>query len=128
MKVIVFDNDNSTLDLLSVFLTCRGHDAQVFPEPHICSFNLLDDNQCPSSEPCADAVIINMKTPTSEALEALTGLIENGCKLRPANRAIMSAAMSKQQEAEIRGRGFHPIRKPFRLSEIQGWLENSVVR
>ncbi len=128
MKVIVFDNDNSTLDLLSVFLTCRGHDALVFPEPHICSFNLLDDNQCPASEPCADAVIINMKTPTSETLEGLTGLIENGCKIRPANRAIMSTVMTKQRAAEIRGMGFHPISKPFRLSEIVGWLENLAVR
>ncbi len=123
VKVTVFDNDISTLERLKIFLTKHGHEVQTFPEPHICSFNLLGDNQCPSSTACADAVIVNMKKPTSALVESLTGLIENGCKISLRNRAIMSANMTGGQEEQIRGKGLHVIRKPFRLTELLEWVE-----
>lgn len=123
MKIVIFDNDATTLEDLKTFLTGHGHEVQVFPEPHICSFNLLDDNQCPSSMACADAVLINTENPGSGIIEFLTGLIENGCKLSMSNRAIMSAAMTDEQKSRLKSKGLHVIRKPFRLTEVLEWIE-----
>ena len=125
MKIVIFDNDATNLELLKIFLTGHGHEVQVFPEPHICAFNLLDDNQCPSTTACADAVIINTEDPGSGIIDFLTGLIENGCKLSLHKRAIMSAAMTDEQESQLRGKGLHVIRKPFRLAEVLEWVERA---
>jgi DNA-binding response OmpR family regulator len=125
VKIVIFDNDATTLELLKIFLTRHGHEVQVFPEPHICSFNLLDDNQCPSTAACADAVMINMRTPALVIIDFLTGLMENGCKMSMGNRAIMSAAMTDQQEQQLRDEGLHVIRKPFRLAEVLEWVHRA---
>jgi DNA-binding response OmpR family regulator len=122
VKIIIFDNDITILDMLKIFLTNHGHEVQVFPEPHICSFNLLDDNQCPSNTACADAVLINRRNPTPVFVEALAGLIENGCKFSLRNRAIMSTSMTDELESQIRDEGLHVIRKPFRLAEVLEWI------
>ena len=123
MKIVIFDNDATTLKVLKIFLTGHGHEVQVFPEPHICSFNLLDDNQCPATTACADAVLINMDKPGPGIIEFLTGLIENGCKLSLRNRALMSAAMTGEQERQLRGEGLHVLRKPVQLCEVLEWLQ-----
>jgi DNA-binding response OmpR family regulator len=122
VKIIVFDNDTTILDILKIFLTNHGHEVQVFPEPHVCSFNLLDDNQCPSTTACADAVLINSRNPTPEFVETLTGLIDKGCKLSLGNRAIMSTSMTDEQASRIRDEDLHVIRKPFRLTEVLEWV------
>ena len=123
VKVTIFDNDISTLERLKTLLTNHGHKVRAFPEPHICSFNLLGDNQCPSSTACADAVIVNMKRPTLSVVEALTGLSENGCKIPLCNKAIMSSAITDEEERQIMGEGLHVIRKPFRLTEVLEWVK-----
>ncbi len=123
VKVTIFDNDRSTLERLKTLLTNHGHEVRAFPEPHICSFNLLGDNQCPSGTACADAVIVNMKRPAASVVEALTGLTENGCKIPLCSKAIMSSTMTDEEETQIRGEGLHVLRKPFRLTDVLEWVE-----
>ena len=127
MKVTIFDNDISTLNLLKLFLTNQGHQPQVHTEPFSCALDLFKGNQCPSDSPCADAMIINMRDPTAANLEVLVKRVAQGCKLTNSNKAIMSTCMSGPQEGAIRAMGIHTIKKPFRMADILGWLEQSAL-
>lgn len=126
MKVIIFDNDVSTLALLKAFLSNAGHQPQVCTEPFNCALILANENQCPADGSGVDAMIINMKSPTTDNLDALLSHIKQECKLSSSNKAIMSTCMTSLQEEAIRTLGFHTIRKPFRLADILKWLERSI--
>jgi CheY-like chemotaxis protein len=131
MKILVFDPDNSLRELLKIYLTGHGHEVLAFRDPTVCPLyaNLSDEICCcPKDSPCGDVVIIDNKMPHISAIDFLRLQRRRGCKAIDANKAVMSASMTKQLETELAEFGCHHIRKPFQLSQIKEWVDECLGR
>ena len=131
LKIVVFDQEQSLRNLLRVYLAGQGHEVQAFRAPDVCPLyhNLLAERCCcPRERPCADVVLIDSRLQNINALEFLKLQRRHGCKALDANKAVMSASMTKTQEEAIAEFGCHHIRKPFRLAEIKSWIKACAAR
>lgn len=126
MKILVFDPDVSLRELLRIYFNRQGHEVEAFQDPTVCPlFANLDaeDCCCPKSTPCGDVVIIDNKMPHISAIDFLRLQRRRGCKALDANKAVMSASMTRQLEEIIKEFGCHHIKKPFQLSKINAWVD-----
>ncbi len=123
MRVYVFDDDPSLLNLLTLYLANKGHQVQGFLHKYSCPLYQLDSCICPVDEPCAEAVIVNTRVANKESLNVLIDQDQKGCKLLRLNKAVMSANVTEAQEGFIRDQGFSVLKKPFRLTTVTSWLD-----
>jgi len=128
MRVYIFEEDVSLLELLVTFMKNQGHQVRGFSEGYKCPLYLLEECVCPASKPCAEAVIVNTRVPNQASVQILLDQEAKGCKLTNRNKAVMSANFSEQHENYIRQYGFSLIKKPFRLKAITSWLEECAER
>lgn len=63
-----------------------------------------------------------------ESIRLLIDQDNKGCKLTRQNKAVMSANFTEDQERFIQSHGFSTIKKPFRLTSIDQWLEGCADR
>lgn len=131
MRILVFEPDNSLRELLRIYLAGQGHEVLAFRDPKVCPLyeNLGDELcRCPKDAPCGDVVIIDNKMPLISAIDFLRIQRRRGCKALDANKAVMSASMTRQLETELAEFGCHHIRKPFQLSRIREWVDECLGR
>ncbi|MCM2264363.1 MAG: response regulator [Desulfuromonadales bacterium] len=131
LKILVFDQEHSLRELLRTILAAQGHEVMAFSDPTVCPLfgNLLNEQCCCIKEhPCADAVLIDIKMPSISALDFLKLQRRRGCKALDANKAVMSASMTRDLEEAIQEFGAHHIKKPFRLTEIKSWINECAGR
>jgi DNA-binding response OmpR family regulator len=126
MKILVFEPENSLRELLRIYLAGYGHEVLAFRDPTVCPLyaNLKDEVCCcPKDAPCGDVVIIDNKMPFISAIDFLKLQRRRGCKALDANKAVMSASMTRQLESDLAEFGCHHIRKPFQLSQVRAWID-----
>lgn len=131
LKILVFDQEHSLRELLRTTLAAHGHEVMAFSDPIVCPLygNLLNEQCCcPRERPCADVVLIDIKMPSISALDFLKLQRRRGCKALDANKAVMSASMTKDLEEAIQEFGAHHIKKPFHLTEIKSWIKECAGR
>lgn len=131
LKILIFDPDLGLRELLKVYLAGQGHEVQAYQDVTVCPlFRNLHDEHCHCSQqrPCADAVLMDIRMPHINAIDFLKLQRQRGCKAVDANKAIMSASMTKALEATIEAFGCHHIRKPFHLADIKNWIETCAAR
>ena len=131
LKILVFDQEQSLRELLRTLLAAQGHEVLAYRDPAICPiYSNLQDGWCccPQERPCADAVLIDMRMPSIGALDFLKLQRRRGCKALDANKAVMSASMTRALEEAIREFGCHHIKKPFHLGEIKSWINECAGR
>ena len=128
MRIYIFEEDSSLLDMLMLYLRSKGHQVQGFTEGYKCPLYLLDECECPATKPCADAVIVNTRVPDKESIQVLLDQEKKGCKLTSQNKVVMSANLTESLEEYIQDKGFSTIKKPFRLTALNAWLEECAKR
>lgn len=131
LKILIFDQDLGLRELLKVYLAGQGHEVQAYKDVTVCPLfrNLQDENcRCSRQQPCADAVLVDLRMPHINAIDFLKLQRQRGCKAADANKAIMSASMTKALEAAIEAFGCHHIKKPFHLTDIKNWIEACAAR
>ena len=128
LRVIVFEDDLETSDLLKKVLQGYGCDVQTFPDPTACPVYRNPECDCPMGTPCADALITDFNMPNMNGIELLRLQRRRGCKALDANKALTSAMTTPQQQAAIEEFGCHFFRKPFKLSEIKQWVNECAER
>jgi len=122
LRVFVFDEDKAFLKLLTVFLESKGHSVSAFTSKYDCPLFQGNQCECPATERCADAVIVNVRPPTMSNIGILIEQDSKGCKLPKQNKAVVSSQFTNELEAQIKAEGFHTMRKPSRLCQIDQWL------
>lgn len=127
MKILVFEPEKSLRELLRIYLAGHGHEVLAFKDPTVCPLykNLQDDHCCcPSGSACGDVIIIDNRMPYISAIDFLKLQRRRGCKALDANKAVMSASMTRQLEETIVEFGCHHIKKPFQLGRIAAWVND----
>ncbi|PLX79079.1 MAG: hypothetical protein C0616_12335 [Desulfuromonas sp.] len=127
MRIKVIDPDSAMCRLLTAFLGRFYSHIETGSLPD-CPLHRDASSCCGRPQACADVVMTTIKFPIEENLLFLVEPRRRGCKVHPANKMVISAGMTPAQEEVIRNFGAEPLRKPFRLSEILGYLQDCSAR
>lgn len=127
MRIKVIDPDSSMCRLLTAFLGRFYSEIETRALPD-CPLHRDASSCCGRPKACAEVVMTTIKFPVEENLVFLTDPSVRGCKVHPANKMVISAGMTPAQEDLIRDLGAKPLRKPFKLSEILGYLQECSTR
>lgn len=131
LKVQVYVPDLGLRELLKVYLAGQGHEVFAFRDVSVCPLyrNLNDEScRCAREQPCTDALIVDIHQSHVNVIEFLKLQRQRGCKTIDANKAVLSAGMTKPLEKAIREFGCHHIKKPFHLDDIKSWLDGCKTR
>lgn len=131
LKILVFDPDLGLRELLKTYLSGQGHEVFAFEDVASCPLyrNLKGGScRCDREQSCADAILVDIHMPHINTIDFLKLQRHRGCKAIDANKAVMSAGMTKSIETLIKELGCHHIKKPFRLADIKGWIDGCVAR
>lgn len=128
LRILVFDDDPAISILLKKLLTNMGHDVRTYPDPTACPTYKNPHCECSQEHPCADVILSDFMMPNMNGIEFFEHQRKRGCKALDANKAIISAAASPEQQAAFKRLGCHYIKKPFRIAQIQDWLAECAQR
>ena len=128
LRVIVVEDDLATSNLLKEALQGWGCDVLTFPDPTACAVFDNPECDCPMNSPCTDVLITDMMMPNMDGIELLRLQQKRGCKALDSNKALVSAVMTSQQQAEVKELGCHFFKKPFKLHEIKQWINECAER
>ncbi len=124
LRILVFDDDLDTRNLLQVALSNKGHDVTALADAS--EFPFINRESCPCSpgEPCADIIIADNIMPNIEGIDFFKKLKSRDCQpLVKGNVAIMSGYLTIHYMNQLNELGIHYFRKPFKLEDIYDWVE-----
>ncbi|MDA8098481.1 MAG: response regulator [Nitrospiraceae bacterium] len=126
-RVILFDDEQTVLDLLKLVFDLRGYEVLTFREPVICPL-YIDSSACAKLNPCCDVLITDHRMPRMKGLDLLREQTRRGCKLDIRNKALISGYLSAAETEEVRTLGAAWFQKPFELDEISRWVDSCEAR
>jgi DNA-binding NtrC family response regulator len=121
-RVIVFDDDKAVLGMLNKYFSKRNYEMLAFNEPIVCPVYETHSESSFDKKRCADILISDFHMPRMNGIDLLQKQIERRCQLNIKNKALISGAMDTEMKKTINELGFSFFEKPFRLSELSGWL------
>ena len=124
MRILLFDDDKDTCTLFSIFLRGKGYEVLTFASPVTCALISANKCACPRNFACADIVITDMNMPVMTGLELIRHQLSIGCQVPPENKAVLSAALTSEQEDEFRSLGCRLLRKPLKLNTLLNWVKD----
>ena len=122
LKVIVVEDDLALSDLFKRILQGFGCEVRTFPNPAACPAFGSIEYACLMDSPCTDVFITDIMMPNMSGIELLRLQRKRGCRVLDANKALMSALTTPQQQAAVEEFGCHFFKKPFSLSEVKQWI------
>ena len=123
-RVLLFEDDESTRNLVGMYLRVKGYEVLDFVSPVTCALVSEKKCECPRNHACADMVITDMNMPGMTGLQLIRYQIEKGCHAPPQNKAVISAALTREQEQEFCALGCRCLRKPFKLPDLLNWVRS----
>lgn len=128
MKILVVDDDPAICNMLRVILSAKGHEVDTYLDP--TATPIVKEWECNYQE-CsyrADVMLIDYFMPNMNGLEFLKLLEDHDCGAVKGNKAIITAYGSNELQQELDQLGVKYFRKPFKLPEINKWLEDCSLR
>jgi DNA-binding NtrC family response regulator len=123
-RVLIFDDEITILQMLESFFTKKGFEVVTYAEPIVCPFYEKSEEHCKQEYPCADLVITDIVFPSGNGIALLHQQAERGCPLNIRKKAVISAHIDDVTQKAIEQIGCAYFKKPFRLSELNTWLNN----
>jgi len=124
MRVLLFEDEPLLRELLTHFLRGRGCEVVAYAEPLHCPvYDGLETCSCSPGQVCGDAVLTDVEMPRVSGIEMVARQQDGGCGVPPCNVGIMSAGWTAERRKLARELGCRTFDKPFKLAEIEQWLE-----
>ncbi len=123
LRAFVIDDNEMIRSLVSSIIELRGYEVLPYSAPLFCP--IYSDRECACSQehPCGDIFIIDKSMPYMTGLDLVENQGRNGCKGILKNKAVMSGAWTDGEIEQARKLGCQIFEKPFRIKEINKWLD-----
>ena len=128
MKILVVDDDPTVCDMLNILLSTKGHQVHTYLDPTATPIIQERENNCTRGSHCADAMLVDYFMPNMNGLEFLKLLEKQGCGAIRGNKAMITAYDTCELRQELDRLGIKCFHKPFKLLEINQWLEDCATR
>lgn len=123
LRVVIFEDERVTREILSRLISSRGHEVLCFPDPSCCPLYSGTACSCTEEEACADILITDNQMPVMSGLQFIRRQYERGCKGIVNNKAVVSGYLSPEELEQIRNMGCKVFSKPVKWGEMLLWLE-----
>ncbi len=120
-RVTIYDDSVIVLDILDRFFKEKGYEVDSYSSAVVCKYENIIDS-CENHSPCADIVISDYMMPKMNGIELFQRQLERGCKVDMKMKAIMSGYSDEELVKQCEQLGCKLFAKPFKFSELSGWL------
>jgi len=122
-RAIIFEDDDTLRALLLNILHQRDYEVISASSPMGCPVYEDLTALCPHEYACGDFLITDNNMPAMTGLEFVQAQEQRGCKGVVRNKAVMSACWADNELTLANSLGCKVFKKPFRISEINNWLD-----
>jgi CheY-like chemotaxis protein len=126
VRAVVLDDDATIRRMLEKVLQKRGYEVRCYESPGQCPLYAPDGacpggGECGQEKACADLLLTDIQMPGASGLDLIETLGKRSCAITYV--AVMSGTWSPSQLKVLETRGFKALYKPFRLAELNEWLD-----
>ncbi len=121
-RAVIFDDEPSIQTLFKDYFSQMGYEVLTYGEPLLCPVYGQAGSVCEQGHPCADVLITDDQMPRMSGVELLRMQADNGCKMPPENKALMSGDISDEKHRIVSAMGCAAFVKPFSLRDMDSWI------
>jgi len=123
MRIMVVDDDPDICNLLWMILSAKGHQVDTYTDPTTTPMVKGQAGLTSHEASCVDAILVDYCMPHMNGLDFLKLVSERHSGARKCNKAMITAFGTTELCKELDQMGIKYFRKPFKLPEINKWLE-----
>ncbi len=120
-KALVIDDDGLCLDIMSEYLTLKQFAVTASPSA-TCPMIEQQMDTCPMETPCYETLLSDYHMPGMTGLELFEYQSNRGCKVLAKHKALISGAISVDEQKKAESSGYKVFQKPAPLHQIDNWF------
>ncbi len=120
--VLVIDDDIYCLDSMIEYLSDKNFAITSSLKP-ACPMLEGGFTTCPMQTPCYNIVLSDNQMPGMTGLDFFQLQTQNGCKILPHHKALISGNLSTKNQRTAKEMGYKIFHKPTPLSQIDHWID-----
>jgi DNA-binding response OmpR family regulator len=120
-RALIFDDEELIRFLYRDVCHKHGYEVFEFSSPAYCPLHAKNQCVCAAGEACTDVIISDLDMPEVRGLDFVEAQIRKGCHCQ--HILLVSGSCDESTYAQARTLGCQVIEKPFRIQQIEAWLE-----
>ncbi len=96
-RIIVFEDDEASRNLLTLVLERRGYEVISSPDPTLCPIYSNLGESCPHEDACGDFLLTDNRMPRMTGIDFVEVQSQRGCKGIVKNKAVISGTWSPEE-------------------------------
>jgi DNA-binding response OmpR family regulator len=119
-RALIFDDEKLLRFLYREVCEKHGYEVIEYSSPMFCPLHSKAQCVCGPGEVCTDLIITDLDMPKVKGLDFVEAQIRKGCHCE--HILLVSGSCDENTFAQARKLGCQVIEKPFRIQQIEAWL------
>ena len=120
-RALIFDDEELIRFLYRDVCQKHGYEVFEFSSPAYCPLHARNQCVCAAGEACTDIIISDLDMPKVKGLDFVEAQIRKGCHCQ--HILLVTGSCDESTYAQARKLGCKVIEKPFRIQQIDAWLD-----